>query len=168
MSYVKDNLMPNEKVVFKARIHPAIFISAVVSALFGIAIAIFGYGPASHQTSNGTTWTGGVICLAAFFFFLAIVYALQAIIVMFTTEFAVTDRRVIAKAGFIRRHTLEMLLQKIESVGINQDLTGRMMNYGTVTVTGTGGTKERFTAIAEPLVVRKVINEIIEQSAQAK
>lgn len=110
---------------------------------------------------------GPLLCLAAFFFFIAIVYVLQALIVMISTEFAVTNRRVIAKTGFIRRHTLEMLLQKIESVAVNQRIFERLFNYGTVVVTGTGGTKERFMAISGPLAVRKVINQTIEQSAQA-
>jgi hypothetical protein len=39
-----------------------------------------------------------------------------------------------------------------------------LLNFGAVTVTGTGGTKERFIAIANPFAVRKVINQIIEES----
>ena len=81
---------------------------------------------------------------------------------MRTTELAITNRRVIAKTGFIRRHSLEILLPKIESVDVRQGILGRMLNFGTVTVTGTGGTRESFKAIAEPIVVRKKINQIIE------
>jgi uncharacterized membrane protein YdbT with pleckstrin-like domain len=133
-----------------------------------VRVDAVGAGLASHQTFDGISWIGGGIFLSCLFRFLAIVSALQAIIVIFTTEFAVTDKRVIAKTGFIRKHTLEMLLQKIESDGINQDITGRMMNYGTVMVTGTGGIREKSTAIAAPLAVRKVINEFNEKSTQLK
>ena len=73
-----------------------------------------------------------------------------------------TNRRVIAKHGFIRRHTLEMLLSKVESVTVSQNILGRLLNFGSVTVTGTGGTKESFRAIVEPIAVRKKINNIIE------
>jgi uncharacterized membrane protein YdbT with pleckstrin-like domain len=60
-----------------------------------------------------------------------------------------------------------MLLPKIESVSVNQNVLGRLLNFGTVTVTGTGGTKESFRAIVNPMGVRKKINHIIEGYMQA-
>ena len=84
---------------------------------------------------------------------------------MLTTEFAVTDKRVIAKTGWLRRHTLEMLLQKIESVAVNQNILGRLLDFGTVTVVGTGGTKEGFPALQSPFQLRKEIHQIIEDHA---
>lgn len=60
-----------------------------------------------------------------------------------------------------------MLLSKIESVAVHQNILGRILNFGTVTVTGTGGTKESFRAIIEPIAVRKKINQIIEGYMQA-
>jgi uncharacterized membrane protein YdbT with pleckstrin-like domain len=55
-----------------------------------------------------------------------------------------------------------MLLSKIESVSVRQGILGRVINFGTVTVTGTGGTKESFRAIVDPIGVRKNINQILE------
>jgi uncharacterized membrane protein YdbT with pleckstrin-like domain len=166
MSYVQDNLMPNEKVLFTARIHPAIFISSFVSLLIGVAVLLLSFYMSNMHAFGGTYFPLVLILLAVLTFLSAISSGLRALITMTTTEFAVTDRRVIAKSGFIRRHTLEMLLTKVESVAVNQHMTGRMMNFGSVTVTGTGGTKESFTAIAEPFTVRRVINQTIEQSLQ--
>jgi uncharacterized membrane protein YdbT with pleckstrin-like domain len=85
---------------------------------------------------------------------------------MFTTEFAVTNRRLIAKTGLIRRQTLEILLSKVESVSVDQNILGRVLNFGTVTVTGTGGTSESFLAIVDPINVRNKINQIIEGQMQ--
>ncbi len=170
MSYVNDNLMPNEKVLFSARIHPAIFLPAVITFLFTIIVGIYAFstaGQAGSSTSSLSAISGMFLCLSGLLFIFSIVLGLQGIIVMFTTEFAVTNRRVIAKTGFIRRHTLEMLLSKIESVAVNQNILGRVLNFGVVTVTGTGGTKESFRAIGEPFVVRKKISQIIEQYTQA-
>jgi uncharacterized membrane protein YdbT with pleckstrin-like domain len=169
MSYVNDNLMPNEQVLFSARIHPAIFLPSTISFVLTIALGIYAL------TSAGQPGTSVLVISAVSeeFFFLSgllliysIVLGLQAVIVMFTTEFAVTNRRVIAKTGFIRRHTLEMLLTKIESVAVNQSILGRILNFGVVTVTGTGGTKESFRAIVGPFEVRKKISQIIEQYTQ--
>jgi uncharacterized membrane protein YdbT with pleckstrin-like domain len=82
-----------------------------------------------------------------------------------TTELAVTSRRVVVKTGFIQRHTLELNLIKVESVSVEQTLMGRMLGYGTISVIGTGGTKESFNTIADPLRFRKAVQEAIDQHA---
>ncbi len=71
------------------------------------------------------------------------------------SEFAITNRRVIIKVGFISRKTLEMNLSKIESVNVDQGIWGRMLGYGTITIIGTGGTKETFGNISGPLEFRR-------------
>jgi uncharacterized membrane protein YdbT with pleckstrin-like domain len=171
MSYVKDNLMPNEKVLYTAHVHPAVFLPSLFSFVMTIALFIYGLssavvvseaGSPPAQVTAGNLAGSMLLCFSGFLFLYSILLGLQAVIVMFTTEFAVTNRRVIAKTGFIRRHTLEMLLSKIESVSVNQNILGRLLNFGTVTVIGTGGTKESFRAIVEPVGVRKKINQIIE------
>lgn len=76
-----------------------------------------------------------------------------------TSGFAVTNKRVIIKTGLVARHTLELNLTKVESVGVEQDLGARIFGYGQVTVIGTGGTKEPFKYIAAPLAFRKAVSE---------
>lgn len=166
MSYVSENLMPNENVVCSAEISPAVFLRPVVS--FIAFILLMAVGLSSRGASAGAGAVAVLaLCTAAGFFVLTLSDVLRALIVIFTTEFAVTNRRVIAKRGLIRRHTLEMLLAKVESVGVGQDILGRLLDYGTVTVIGTGGTRERFYPIVSPLKLRMKINQIIESSARA-
>ena len=94
--------------------------------------------------------------------------SLRALITLFiapmityaTSEFAITNKRVIIKVGLIGRTTLEMNLQKIETVNIDQGILGRMLGYGTVTIVGSGGTKESFPQIASPLEFRKRFQEL--------
>ena len=76
-----------------------------------------------------------------------------------TSEFVITSKRIIVKTGLIRRKSLEMNLQKIESVNVEQGIMARILGYGTVTIIGTGGTKESFTDISKPLVFRKKFQE---------
>jgi uncharacterized membrane protein YdbT with pleckstrin-like domain len=71
------------------------------------------------------------------------------------SEFAITNRRVIIKTGFLSRKTLEMNLSKIESVNVDQGIWARMLGYGTITLIGTGGTKETFGNISHPLEFRR-------------
>ena len=77
-----------------------------------------------------------------------------------TSEFVITNKRVIMKTGFISRKTFEMNLHKIESVNVDQSLFGRLLGYGTVTVIGTGGSRESFSDISEPLIFRRKFQEI--------
>jgi uncharacterized membrane protein YdbT with pleckstrin-like domain len=94
----------------------------------------------------------------AVFFFLLV----PLVVVMIrnaTSEFAVTNRRVIVKVGLISRVTLELNLAKVESIGVEQSLLGRVLNYGTIVVVGTGGTREPFKDIADPMGFRRAVNE---------
>ena len=77
-----------------------------------------------------------------------------------TSEFAVTNKRIIIKVGFISRRTLELNLSKVESVTVNQSILGRILGYGTIIVIGTGGTKEPFGDIAAPLEFRKQFQQL--------
>lgn len=72
-----------------------------------------------------------------------------------TTELAITNKRVIAKKGFIQRDTIEMFLGKVESVHVEQSVIGRMLDYGTVIMSGTGMVNSRFENISAPLEFRK-------------
>lgn len=77
-----------------------------------------------------------------------------------TSEFAITTKRVIIKVGLIARQTLEMNLSKIETVNVDQTIMGRILNYGSITIIGTGGTQEVFHNIANPMQFRKAFQEI--------
>ena len=77
-----------------------------------------------------------------------------------TSEFAITTKRIIIKEGLIARRTLEMNLSKIETVNVDQSIMGRILDYGSITVIGTGGTREVFNNIASPMLFRKAFQEI--------
>src|SRR6185369_8645403 len=85
-----------------------------------------------------------------------------AVVGRLTTELVLTDRRIITKRGLISRDTLEMNLAKVESVRVNQGLMGRLLNYGDVTVVGTGASPEPLRGIADPLELRRKLGEVIQ------
>jgi len=96
-----------------------------------------------------------------FFWFLTIISAIAAIgafipawLRRLTTEIAVTDRRIILKRAFIRRSTIEMNMQKVESIDVDQTLAGRLFNYGNVTIRGTGSSFATLRLIDSPLKLR--------------
>ena len=85
---------------------------------------------------------------------------IKPIIDIWTSEFAITNKRVIIKTGLISRKTIEMNLQKIESVNVNQSILGRILGYGDIQIVGTGGTRESFKRIKKPITFRKKFQEL--------
>jgi len=77
-----------------------------------------------------------------------------------TDEFAITNKRVIIKTGLIARKTFEMNLSKIESVNVDQGIMGRILGYGDVLIVGSGGTREIFPTISNPIQFRKKFQEM--------
>jgi len=79
------------------------------------------------------------------------------------TEMAVTTRRVVIKTGLAARKTIEMLLNKVESIEVSETTGGRMLGYGTIVIIGTGGTSEPFDRMAHPLQFRSQVQQQIEK-----
>jgi len=76
-----------------------------------------------------------------------------------TDEYTVTNKRLVIIIGIISRRTLEMNLSKIETVKVNRGIFGRMLNYGDITVIGSGRTREPFKKIGDPMEFKKKFNE---------
>ena len=151
MRYVARVLQPDETVMLATHLHPIIYLYALWHVLMAIVLFI-----ASYQVNSVEIHT--ILQVAALIFLLFAVAAwLRAGIRQWTTELAVTDRRVIYKAGLISRHTLEMNRSKIESVDVDQSLIGRLLSFGTIVVRGTGGSLEPIRLVRNPLHFRSCI-----------
>lgn len=100
--------------------------------------------------------------------FLAIIAGIDQIITFITSEFIITNKRVIAKIGLIRRKSIEVLLNKVEGIQVNQGILARILGYGTITVGGTGGTKDPFKNIRSPIEFRKKAQEQIASIQDSK
>jgi uncharacterized membrane protein YdbT with pleckstrin-like domain len=143
VSYVDRNLLTGERVVYRARLHRLMYALPVLLLGASLALALFG-------ADIGYGWAiGGAIA--------GLLTLLVVHIAWLSSEFAVTNMRVIAKTGWIERTTVETLLSKIEAIGVDQQLMGRVLGFGTVQITGTGGTRESFRKIARPLELRRQI-----------
>lgn len=147
MSFIEKNLMQNENVVYRTKMHWAVFIRP----------SIFLFLSLLFSTGGESAWG------FAFLFFLAsAVDGTGRLINYKTSEYGITDKRVIIKTGFIKRLSIEVLLGKIEGIIVNQGIFGRIFNYGSIVVGGTGGTKDPFKGIDNPLEFRKKVQEQIE------
>ena len=85
MGYVEDNLMRDERIVYQAKLHWIIFIWPALSAFVGLLLLL--------QSAQA----------AGFFWLLAMLFSINPLVQYFTSEFAVTNKRVLVKVGFISR-----------------------------------------------------------------
>lgn len=145
MGYLDSSLLPGEHVVARARLHPVVYATAAVVGLGGVALLAL-------STQVEMPPAAGVAVLSV-----GLLMALPRWVESRTSEFGVTDKRVVVKVGLVRRRTLELLLRQIEAISVEQTVSGRLFNYGTVSLSGTGGVKESFRAIARPLEFRRAI-----------
>jgi uncharacterized membrane protein YdbT with pleckstrin-like domain len=107
----------------------------------------------------------GVVLLPAFG--LGLIFLGMAYVRYKSTELAVTSKRIIVKHGFISRQTIEINLNKAESIQVDQGLMGRMFDFGTLVISGTGTSHAPLSGIAEPMAFRKAFIEAQDAPASA-
>jgi uncharacterized membrane protein YdbT with pleckstrin-like domain len=133
MSYVDSHLLANEQVVYGARPHWASYVPSGLFIVIGLSLmaAVGSNGPDQGAVQEG---------FGAALFLLGILLFPIAWIKVKTSEFAATNKRVVIKVELIRRRSQELLLRQVEGTSIIQDIMGRILGYGVITVNGTGGT----------------------------
>ncbi|MDA8095227.1 MAG: PH domain-containing protein [Betaproteobacteria bacterium] len=154
-SHVESVLGTDEEIRYRAKIAPASYgsqwIVAAVFVIWGTSGAIV----AAFGAQERLTFLG--LALLA----LGAIYSLPPIVAMRSTELVITNRRVIAKFGLIRRTIIEMSLARIESLRVEQSLLGRLLNFGDIVLIGTDGARERISRIARPLAFRRSYEDIV-------
>src|ERR1700683_1639870 len=149
MTYIDSILEPGEQVRYHTTVSWTSYTPAILLALCALGSLLVAV---SHEAMANIGWVA-----AGVFAGMAIVAFVPAWFRRWTTEIAVTDRRIILKRGLIRRHTVEMNMQKVESVDVDQTLIGRLFNYGSVTIRGTGSSFENLRMIDHPLKLRSMV-----------
>ncbi|HEY4999543.1 MAG TPA: PH domain-containing protein [Usitatibacter sp.] len=129
MSYIDDSLVEGETLIHRARVS---WWSQLGFVLLGIVTLVVGVG---------------------------LIFLVIAWIRVRSTEVAITNRRVIFKTGLVTRRTVEINLEKVESLRVEQGLWGRLLNFGSIYMSGTGASVAPFHDIADPLVFRRKFME---------
>lgn len=151
MSYLDKILQPGETVRHRAYIHWLVYLPAFMFGAAALAVVAM---VALNIGDVATSWRQVALIAAMVLAVIALYLLLRAWIARYSTELVVTDRRIVYKRGLIRRFTAEMNMEKVESVLVDQGILGRIFNYGTITVRGTGGGMEPLPNIEDPLTFR--------------
>jgi uncharacterized membrane protein YdbT with pleckstrin-like domain len=152
MSYVDGHLLPGETVAFRTRMHWKVYVGPLLlSLLVAIPLVIW-----ALKSDNKV--------LALLPPILIPIALLPAWVRRRSSEFAVTNKRVIAKVGVMQTRSVELLLGKVEGIAVNQGLSGKIFGFGEVVITGSGGTKEDFAGIQAPLDFRQAVQAATDAS----
>lgn len=135
-SYVENTLIKDEKIIYEGKISIWSLLPLMLLGLIFLPV-----------------WIG-------------IVFWLAALIRYLTTELAFTNKRVIAKFGFISRKTIELNLSKVESLQVNQGILGRIFNFGTLIISGAGNPQAPIPGISNPMTFRRSFMEYQDQVRQ--
>jgi membrane protein YdbS with pleckstrin-like domain len=129
LSYIDDSLIEGEKLIHRARVS---WWSQFPLVFLGLVTLVVGVG---------------------------LIFLVIAWVRVRSTELAITNRRVIAKFGFVKRHTVEINLDKVEALKVEQGVWGRILNFGTIFISGAGTSVAPIPNIADPLVFRRKFME---------
>lgn len=154
---IKNNLLANEKVIFRTHLHWLYFISPSLVIVFGCSLIIVSL----QQKQNLGDFSNYIFYLGLITAIIGILSFLKEYIHHNTSEFVVTNQRVFVQEGVFRRKTTSMMLTQIEAVEVDQTLSARLLNFGHIEITGSGGAASKFTYIHKPEKFRRAIQKNI-------
>jgi uncharacterized membrane protein YdbT with pleckstrin-like domain len=152
LAYIDSLLQPGETLLARSRPHWIILLapSAELIVALVVAIATFVVFPHGQLALVGYG-------IAAILGIGSLLHLIARALTRSTTEYGVTNFRVVQKRGIVSLHTIEMNLDKVESVDVDQTLLGRMFGFGTVAIHGVGSRWDPIVGIEDPLDFRSAI-----------
>jgi uncharacterized membrane protein YdbT with pleckstrin-like domain len=169
MSYIDNNLLPDEKIIFRTKKHYIIFLVPIIFLL----LTLF-FCTDNHITTNINSTLNAILFTVPFlkhitrppvlFFSLVTIYVgfLQWLMYV-TSDYAVTNIRVIMREGFFLRHVCDTRLSTVSHVTVDQNLLAQALNYGTIIINAFGGTRDGFIQIALPNEFQKAVQSQLEK-----
>ncbi len=165
MTYIQDILNEGEDIIAEIRFHWWFWVQAVI--VFVIRVSIISVAGvyaldfiAGMESASKDLYRQIVLGAVGLGILYALVKLALRIIQFLTTERAVTERRLIFKEGLIARRTAELSVGRIEEINLQQSVLGRILGYGTLAISGTGGDDRLIMAeIADPVSIRRAIDE---------
>ena len=144
MSYIESQLLPGEAIKYRGHLHRIIFVPTFFFAVLAVLALVI-----ALQSGDWPVFYALAVPSLIAYIWAQILYT--------TSEFAVTNKRVVIKVGWLHRRTVETMLSKVEGINVDQSVIGRLLGYGSIIITGTGGTQEPFRNIGAPFEFRRQV-----------
>lgn len=151
-SYVDDSLIPGERIIKRAEISRVIYAGSAVWFLGCLPLlAVKIANPGWEGLMDGYEYP--------VLFGIGAVMAVYIHFRILCTELAVTNKRIMTRSGIVRSVSEDLDLTALESVFLDQDALGRLMDYGSLTFLGTGNACLKVGFVKKPLEFRKAVME---------
>jgi uncharacterized membrane protein YdbT with pleckstrin-like domain len=157
MNYIDKNLLPNEKIIFRTKRHFVIFFAPGILLLLALIFSTSDTLPRLFQSLGPFTMASMSRIPTIAFTVAAVFTGIQQWITYVTSDFVVTNLRVIMRQGFFVRSVTDTRLSTISHVSIDQSLLGQFLNYGTIVINGFGGSQDSFILVATPNEFQKSV-----------
>lgn len=160
MNHLDETLLANEKVIYSTKPHWIIFSQSALIFFLALVIFIYGFQFGANLPSISGIPLNNIVALVVLV--LGFATFIKTYIQYRTSEYKITNKRVIMKTGWADQYSLELFLDRIEALFVRQNLLGRMLSYGNIVVVGTGGTQDVFYMLTHPLEFRRHVEQQIE------
>lgn len=144
LNYSKNSLLEGEQIIAAAKWSPFIYAIPILVLLFGLFMLFF-----------DVSFEGGATISVVFFILLLLLVRISC----YYSEFVITNKRVIVKAGIIIRSAFELKNEMLESVSVYQGIFGRIFKFGTIRICGVGASRCVIHFIDHPLEFRQKFYE---------
>ena len=141
--------MTDNQVVYVAKLHWLLFLGPVLLGVASLLLA--SYLPQLKLPA-------GLLFLSALFW-LSVTW-----VTYYFSSLTIEKKKVIFRTGFVVRKTTDIPYNKIESIDISQSILGSILQYGSLMVTGTGGTRYLINFLTKPLTCRRYIEQLMRDS----
>ena len=152
MAYLDTLLQPGESILARSRPHWIILLAPIAEVIAAVIVAMATFVVLPHGQLALLGYGIAVILGVG-----GALHLIARALTRSTTEYGVTNMRVVQKRGIVSLHTIEMNLDKVESVDVDQSLIGRMFGFGTVAIHGVGSRWDPIIGIEDPLGFRSAI-----------
>lgn len=157
MGYIEDSLMKDERVEFEAQLHPIVYWAPIAIALLGFVCLFLPFDRVENPWLQEHAWLVRILLMLVLF----VTAVVRTIEIHGGKRYVVTNRRLIFKRGIIRRRSHELMLRRVEGVQVDQTIMGRLLGYGSVSVT-TGEVANTYDYIRQPMRFSAMINQMID------
>lgn len=138
--------MTEQNVVYVAKLHRILFFGPFAMGFFALFIGI-----QFVQLKE----------VALLFLIFAFIWGVSTWVNYHFSSLTIEKKRVIFRTGILVRKTTDIPFAKIESIDIRQSIFGSIMRYGSLMITGTGGTRHFINFLAKPLTCRRYIEQLM-------
>lgn len=154
MRSIEKNLLPGEQILFQTKKSLFIFFFPIICIIFCFFAT---YYMVENPILNNLIWIPWIITLILWGY-----VGLEYL----TSQFAITNKRVVMREGFFNLHANELRISVIAQVNIDQNVIGQLANFGTVSLNAFGAA-DAYTMIAKANEFKTVLNTQLDKIVES-